>query len=89
VFRKYKASVEISSGSRVYTKDSVSIRSRMMRGEETDGRVFKTVLFYCLLILVLPIATFFVSKSIVFEWFLGQVKSINHPPLVSQSINYL
>ena len=48
-------------------------RSRMMRGEESDGRVFKTVLFYCLLILVLPISTFFISKSLVFEWILGQV----------------
>jgi hypothetical protein len=46
----------------------------MMRGEESDGRVFKTVLFYCLLILVLPISTFFISKSLVFEWFLGQVR---------------
>jgi hypothetical protein len=46
----------------------------MMRAEETDGRVFKTVLFYCLLILVLPISTFFISKSLVFEWFLGQVR---------------
>ncbi len=49
-------------------------RSKMMRGEESDGRVFKTVLFYCLLILVLPISTFFISKSLVFEWFLGQVR---------------
>ena len=35
--------------------------------------MLKTVLFYSVLILVLPIGSFFATKSLLFEWFLGQV----------------
>ena len=37
----------------------------------------KTVLFYSVLILVLPIGSFFATKSLLFEWFLGQVNYFN------------
>ena len=40
---------------------------------QTDGAVFKTVLFYSVLILLLPIGSFFVTKSLIFEGLLAQV----------------
>jgi len=38
--------------------------------------VFTTVLFYSVLILLLPIGSFFSTKLLVFEWFLGQESSV-------------
>ena len=49
------------------------LRSQLIGGQQSDGAVFKTVLFYSILILLLPIASFFASKFLFFEWFLGQV----------------
>ena len=43
---------------------------------QSDWAVLKTVLFYSVLILVLPIGSFFATKSLLFEWFLGQVRRI-------------
>ena len=48
------------------------LRSQLIPGQQSDGAVFKTVLFYSVLILLLPIASFFASKFLFFEWFLGQ-----------------
>ena len=44
-----------------------------IQNPQTDWAVLKTVLFYSVLILVLPIGSFFATKSLLFEWFLGQV----------------
>ena len=49
------------------------LRSQLIPDQQSDGAVFKTVLFYSVLILLLPIASFFATKSVLFEWFLGQV----------------
>jgi len=48
------------------------LRSQLIPGQQSDGAVFTTVLFYSVLILLLPIASFFASKFLFFEWFLGQ-----------------
>ena len=48
------------------------LRSQLIPGQQSDGVVFTTVLFYSVLILLLPIASFFTSKFLFFEWFLGQ-----------------
>ena len=48
------------------------LRSKLIPDQQSDGAVFKTVLFYSVLILLLPIASFFATKSVFFEWFLGQ-----------------
>ena len=48
------------------------LRSQLM-GEQSDGAVFKTVMYYSVLILLLPIGSFFFTKSLVFETLLGQV----------------
>ena len=45
----------------------------MLGGAPSEGSVFRTVLFYCCLILLLPLAVFFGTKNLVFEWALGQV----------------
>ena len=45
----------------------------MIGNTQSDGAVFKTVLFYSVLILLLPIGCFFTTKSIIFETILGQV----------------
>ena len=42
----------------------------------SDGAVFKTVLFYSVLILLMPIGSFFATKMVVFEVILGQESSI-------------
>ena len=52
------------------------LRSQLIPGQQSDGAVFKTVLFYSVLILLLPIASFFVTKIVLFEWFLGQQATI-------------
>ena len=50
------------------------LRSQIMgTNTQTDGAVFKTVLFYSVLILLLPIGSFFVTKSLIFEGLLAQV----------------
>ena len=49
------------------------LRSQLIGNTQSDGAVFKTVLFYSVLILLLPIGSFFVTKSIIFEMILGQV----------------
>ena len=45
----------------------------IFQNPQSDWAVLKTVLFYSVLILVLPIGSFFATKSLLFEWFLGQV----------------
>ena len=45
----------------------------VFQNPQSDWAVLKTVLFYSVLILVLPIGSFFATKSLLFEWFLGQV----------------
>ena len=52
------------------------LRTQLMGGNQSDGAVFKTVLFYSVLILLLPIGSFFVTKSIIFETLLGQQSTI-------------
>eukprot|EP00090_Calanus_glacialis_P026461 TRINITY_DN41671_c0_g1_i1.p1 TRINITY_DN41671_c0_g1~~TRINITY_DN41671_c0_g1_i1.p1 ORF type:complete len:112 (+),score=30.96 TRINITY_DN41671_c0_g1_i1:46-336(+) len=52
------------------------LRSQLIPGQQSDGAVFKTVLFYSVLILLLPIASFFGSKYVFFEGFLGQEATI-------------
>jgi len=52
------------------------LRSKLIPDQQSDGAVFKTVLFYSVLILLLPIASFFATKSVFFEWFLGQVRGL-------------
>merc|ERR1712029_551873 len=48
------------------------LRTQMMLGStDSDGVVFSTVLSYCLLILGGPVATFFVSKLVLFSVLLG------------------
>ena len=50
------------------------LRSQLLSGSsQSDGAVFNTVLFYSVLILLLPIGSFFLTKSIIFETILGQV----------------
>ena len=49
------------------------LRSQLIGNTQSDGAVFKTVLFYSVLILLLPIGCFFTTKSIIFETILGQV----------------
>ena len=50
------------------------LRSQLMGNtSQSDGEVFKTVLYYSVLILLLPIGSFFVTKSVIFETVLGQV----------------
>ena len=49
------------------------LRSQLLGNTQSDGAVFKTVLFYSVLILLLPIGSFFTTKSIIFEIILGQV----------------
>ena len=49
----------------------------VFQNPQSDWAVLKTVLFYSVLILVLPIGSFFATKSLLFEWFLGQV-ILNH-----------
>ena len=50
------------------------LRSQLLGNtQQSDGAVFKTVLFYSVLILLLPIGSFFTTKSIIFEIILGQV----------------
>ena len=50
------------------------LRSQIMgTNTQSDGAVFKTVLFYSVLILLLPIGSFFVTKSLIFEGLLAQV----------------
>ena len=52
------------------------LRSQLMGStSQSDGEVFKTVLYYSVLILLLPIGSFFVTKSIIFETVLGQVRT--------------
>ena len=52
------------------------LRSQLMGStSQSDGEVFKTVLYYSVLILLLPIGSFFVTKSIIFETILGQVRT--------------
>ena len=50
------------------------LRSQLLGNTQSDGAVFKTVLFYSVLILLLPIGSFFTTKSIIFEIILGQVR---------------
>ena len=51
------------------------LRSQLLSGSsQSDGAVFNTVLFYSVLILLLPIGSFFLTKSIIFETILGQVR---------------
>jgi len=52
------------------------LRSRMLGGEQSEGNIFSKVLFYCSLILLLPLVAFFGTKTLVFEWFLGQQATI-------------
>ena len=52
------------------------LRSQLLGNTQSDGAVFKTVLFYSVLILLLPIGSFFTTKSIIFEIILGQVSFI-------------
>jgi len=54
------------------------LRSKLMgqQNPQSDWAVLKTVLFYSVLILVLPIGSFFATKSLLFEWFLGQTATI-------------
>lgn len=54
------------------------LRSKLMDSntEQSDWVVFKTVLFYSVLILLLPLSSFFATKSILFEWALGQQATI-------------
>ena len=52
------------------------LRSQLIPNQQSDGAVLKTVLFYSVLILLLPIASFFATKSVLFEWFLGQQATI-------------
>ena len=47
--------------------------NNIFQNPQSDWAVLKTVLFYSVLILVLPIGSFFATKSLLFEWFLGQV----------------
>jgi len=54
----------------------MDLRSRMMRSVDTDASVFRNVLFYCSLILLLPLLAFFGTKSLVFEIMLGQQSTI-------------
>ena len=51
--------------------------NNIFQNPQSDWAVLKTVLFYSVLILVLPIGSFFATKSLLFEWFLGQV-ILNH-----------
>ena len=52
------------------------LRSQLMGStSQSDGEVFKTVLYYSVLILLLPIGSFFVTKSIIFETVLGQART--------------
>lgn len=52
------------------------LRSQLLGKTQSDGAVFKTVLFYSVLILLLPIGCFFTTKSIIFETILGQESTI-------------
>jgi len=54
------------------------LRSRLsgQEGAQSDWNVLKTVLSYSVLILLLPIGSFFATKSLLFEWFLGQTATI-------------
>ena len=52
------------------------LRSQLLGNTQSDGAVFKTVLFYSVLILLLPIGCFFTTKSIIFETILGQESTI-------------
>ena len=53
------------------------LRTQMMSAtQQSDGTVFKTVLFYSVLILMLPITSFFLTKNIIFETILGQESTI-------------
>ena len=54
------------------------LRSQLLGNTQSDGAVFKTVLFYSVLILLLPIGSFFTTKSIIFEIILGQVGYDHH-----------
>lgn len=39
--------------------------------ELPDFQVFRTVIKYCLIIIIVPVAAFFLSKSILFDGILG------------------
>lgn len=40
--------------------------------ELPELQVFKTVLFYCLVMIALPVLSFFMSKAFIFDGLLGQ-----------------
>lgn len=53
------------------------LRSQLLGNSDlSDGAVFKTVLFYSVLILLMPIGSFFATKMVFFEIILGQESSI-------------
>ena len=61
------------------------LRSQLLGNTQSDGAVFKTVLFYSVLILLLPIGSFFTTKSIIFEIILGQVGLLS--PLIAADLH--
>ena len=63
------------------------LRSQLLGNTQSDGAVFKTVLFYSVLILLLPIGSFFTTKSIIFEIILGQVGGTIVPNTLTAFIN--
>ena len=65
------------------------LRSQLLGNTQSDGAVFKTVLFYSVLILLLPIGSFFTTKSIIFEIILGQVGGTIVPNTLTAFINLL
>ena len=50
------------------------LRSQMLKTDEMS--MFKNGLFYTSLIIVLPLTAFFTTKSLVFEYMLGQQSTI-------------
>ena len=65
------------------------LRSQLLGNTQSDGAVFKTVLFYSVLILLLPIGSFFTTKSIIFEIILGQVGGTIVPNTLTAFINFI